>query len=115
MLKVRRLGLFFTFTSFFTAISCHRPAHAGALIDAYRKADCIAPTFAKGVEPPTRGWDAPITIAGGATVRVQGTDMVWGRIVIRYDRDGASVTAVNDGATLFRVTSVSMTVIIGYT
>ena len=42
-------------------ISCHRPVRSGSLIDAYRKADCVAPTFAKGVEPPTRGWDTSIT------------------------------------------------------
>jgi hypothetical protein len=79
-----------------SGISCHRPARSGALIDAYRKADCVAPIFAPGVEPPTRGWETPIAIAGGVTAAVQGAFIVGGRIEIRYG-DGALVTAVNDG------------------
>jgi hypothetical protein len=78
-------------------ISCHRPVRSGSLIDAYRKADCVAPTFAKGIEPPTRGWDTSITIAGGSTATVQGADVVSGGIVIHYGPDGPSVTAVQPG------------------
>jgi hypothetical protein len=78
MSKVRRLGMFFTFASI-----------SGELIDAYRKADCMAPTFAKGVEPPTRGWDAPLPIAGGATATVQGADLGQGRITVRYGDDAS--------------------------
>lgn len=95
MLKVRRLRLFLTFASIFSALSCHRPARSGALIDAYREADCVAPTMARGIEPQTRGWDARITIAGKATARIQGFDAVGGQIDVHYGRDGESVTAVN--------------------
>jgi hypothetical protein len=95
MLKVRRLRLFLTFASIFSALSCHRPARSGALIDAYREADCVVPTMARGIEPQTRGWDARITIAGKATARIQGFDAVGGQIDVHYGRDGESVTAVN--------------------
>jgi hypothetical protein len=78
-------------------VSCHRPIRSGVLIDAYRAAACVVPAFAKGVEPPTRGWDAELAIAGGSKARVQGADMVGGNITIRYERDGLEVVAVAPG------------------
>lgn len=60
-------------------------------------ADCVAPTFAKGVEPATRGWDATIAIAGGAKATVQGADMVGGEVSIRYEADGREMVAVDPG------------------
>lgn len=93
----RRSLFFFLLLPLLGGISCHRLVRSGTLIDAYRKADRVPPIFAHGVEPPTRGWDAPITIEGGVTATVEGAQMVGGRIIIRYDRDGAVVTAVNHG------------------
>jgi hypothetical protein len=83
--------------SFLTGMSCHKPVRSGALIDAYRASRCVAPTLAKGVETPTRGWDATLPIAGGSKATVRGADMVWGKITIRYEPDGSSVTAVQPG------------------
>jgi hypothetical protein len=94
---MHRLLVLFVFVTFLTGMSCHRPLRSGVLIDAYRTADCVAPTFAKGVEPPTRGWDATIAIAGGSKATVQGADVVWGNIRIRYEPDGLEVVAVQPG------------------
>src|SRR5262245_42766443 len=77
--------------------SCHRPIRSSALIDAYRVAACVEPTFATGVEPPTRGWDSTIVVADGSKATVQGADMVWGTIRIRYEPDGPEVVAVQPG------------------
>jgi hypothetical protein len=96
-LHMRRMLVLSVSLTLFTGVSCHGQARSGVLIDAYRKADCLAATFARGVEPPTRGWDTPIKIAGGSTATVQGADMVGGRIVVRYEPDGPSVTAVQPG------------------
>jgi hypothetical protein len=78
-------------------MSCQRPVRSGALIDAYRKADCVVPIVATGVAPPTRGWDATITIAGGSKATIVGTETVAGRIVIRYESDDPAETAVQPG------------------
>ena len=97
-----------------SGISCHRPVRSGALIDAYRTADCVPPIFAKGVLPPTHGWDATITIAGGSQAMIRGADMVWGNIVVGYERDGVTLTAVEEtGVTSIRLMNVSMRVTIG--
>src|SRR5262245_7199226 len=90
----RQLLFSFLLMALLSGISCHRPARSGALIDAYRKANCVAPTLVGGVEPQSRGWDAVIAIAGGSNAIVQGADRGLGSIVIRYERDGATVTAV---------------------
>ena len=50
--------------------SCDRPLRSGALLAAYRAAACVVPTFAKGVEPPTRGWDSTIVIANGSNATI---------------------------------------------
>jgi len=57
----------------------------------------VEPNIAKGVQPPTRGWDAKVTIAGGARVTVKGADMVGGRIMVRYEPDGPELVAVQPG------------------
>jgi hypothetical protein len=80
-----------------TVLSCQRPARSGRLIEMYRNADCVTPSFAKGVQPPTRGWDATITIIGGSKATIQGVDMVSGTIDIRYEPDGPSLEAVDPG------------------
>jgi hypothetical protein len=77
--------------------SCRGPLRSSVLIDAYRTADCVTPTFATGVQPPTRGWDTPIAIAGGAKATVVGADMVGGNITIRYAADGVEVVAAQPG------------------
>jgi hypothetical protein len=91
---MRRLLVLLVSVTLFVGASCRRPIRSGALIDAYRAAACVVPTFAKGVEPPTRGWDSTIVIAGGSTATVRGADMVWGRITVRYESDGRTVVAV---------------------
>ena len=80
-----------------TGMSCHRPARSGALINAYKAASCVVPTFAKGVQPPTRGWDATLAIAGGSKATVEGADMVGGSISVRYEPDGLTVIAAQPG------------------
>src|SRR5688572_7856931 len=88
---------FLVSASLLTAISCDRPVVSSRLIDAYRSAVCVAPTLAKGVQPPTRGWDTTIAIAGGSKATVQGAQMVGGNIAIRYEPDGPSVIAAQPG------------------
>jgi len=80
-----------------TGLSCQRPARSGRLIDVYRNAECVTPSFAKGVQPPTRGWDTTITITGGSKATIQGADMVSGTIDIRYEPDGPSLEVVDPG------------------
>jgi hypothetical protein len=77
--------------------ACGRPARSGELMDAYRSANCVAPTLAKGVMPDTRGWDTPVEIAGGARATVEGAQMVGGRIILKYEPDGPSVDAAVPG------------------
>ena len=81
----------------FTGMSCHRLARSSELIDAYRTAGCVAPTFAKGVQSPTRGWDTKIAIAGGSEATVQGAQMVGGRVTVLYEPDRPPVVAVRPG------------------
>jgi hypothetical protein len=91
-----RLLLLFLFV-ILIGVSCDKPIRSGALIDAYRTAACVVPGFANGIEPPTRGWDAEIAIAGGSKARVTGADVVGGDIRIRYERDGQEMVAVDPG------------------
>jgi hypothetical protein len=77
--------------------ACGRPLRSGVLIDAYRAADCVGPTFARGVKPPTRGWDTRIAIAGGSAAIVEGADMVSGDIRLRYEPDREEIVAVDPG------------------
>jgi hypothetical protein len=70
---MRRLVLLFL-SIILIGVACGRPIRSGALIDAYRAAACVVPGFAKGVKPPTRGWDAEVAIAGGSKAQVQGAD-----------------------------------------
>lgn len=72
-------------------------AIGGALIDAYRKADCVVPVIVPDVGPPTRGWDATVTIPGGSKTTIKGAQMVGGRIEVRYDVDGQLQTAAKPG------------------
>jgi hypothetical protein len=97
MTDLRRVLVLLVAVSFLTGMSCLRPVRSSLLIDASRRADCVAPTFAKGVEPPTRGWDTTIAVAGGSQATVRGAEMVWGKITIRFEPDGPSVTAVQPG------------------
>ena len=85
------------FATLLAGPSCALPLRSGTLINAYRTADCVTPTIAKGVHPPTRGWDATITIAGGEKATVEGAEMVFGHIRIRYEPDGPEVIAVRPG------------------
>jgi hypothetical protein len=78
-------------------MSCRRPIRSGVLINAYRTADCVTPSFAKGVQPPTRGWGAPIALAGGSKATVHGAEMVGGNVSIRYEPDGLEVVAAQPG------------------
>ena len=79
------------------ACSCARPIRSGALLDAYRAAACVVPTLAEGVDPPTRGWDSTIVMAGGSKVTIRGAELGWGEITVQYEPDGRNVVAVDPG------------------
>ena len=79
------------------ACSCDRPIRSGALLDAYRAAGCVEPTFAAGVEPPTRGWDSTVVIANGSKVTIRGAEMVGGQVNARYEADGRDTVVVDPG------------------
>jgi hypothetical protein len=74
-----------------------RLARSSELIEAYRTAQCVTPTRAEGAAPPTRGWNARVRIAGDVEVTIKGADMVWGKITLRYEPGGESVTPVAAG------------------
>jgi len=78
----------------FGAVACQGPARSGAVIDRYRSAECVRPCIAKDVWPATRGWDATVIVAGGAKVKIQGADMIDGRIVVRHEPNGPRIVAV---------------------
>ena len=81
-----------------TCMSCRRPLQSGAVIDVYRTAECVAPTYVTWVvSPQTRGWDTTITLASGAKAAIRGADMVSGNITIRFEGDGAEIVAVKPG------------------
>lgn len=94
---MHRLVVLAASVTLLTGASCLIPARSSSLIDAYRTAACVTPTFAKGVHPPTRGWDTTITIASGSRATVEGAEKVWGRIVVWYESDALPVTAVKPG------------------
>ena len=77
--------------------SCDRPIRSGALLDGYRAAACVMPTFAKGVEPPTRGWDSTIVVANDSKATIRGAQMVGGQVNARYEADGRDVVVVDPG------------------
>jgi hypothetical protein len=74
--------------------ACQTLATSGQLIDRYHAARCVEPGIAKGVTPPTRGWDTTVKIAGGSEATITGADMVGGSITIRFASDGQQVVAV---------------------
>jgi hypothetical protein len=78
-------------------VACQRPITSGAIIDRYGSARCVEPTIVKGVNPPTRGWDATLTTARGAQVIVSGADRVGGLIALHYQPNGPEVIAANPG------------------
>lgn len=90
--------LLFTSVILVSGMSCVKPARSGALIEAYGKADCVMPIIAPWVvSPPTRGWDATVTIPGGSKATIKGAQMVSGRIEVRYEADGQLQTAAKPG------------------
>jgi hypothetical protein len=93
----QRLSVLLTCMAVVVCASCDRPIRSGGLLDAYRAAACVMPTFAKGVDPPTRGWDSTIVIAGGSKVTIRGAQLGWGEIAIQYEPDGRKVVAVDPG------------------
>jgi hypothetical protein len=78
------------------AVSCRRPARSGDLIDRYRLAACLQAGVAKGVRPPTPGWDQTITLSDGSRVTVRGLHMVpgAGAVSVRYEEKGPEQVAV---------------------
>jgi hypothetical protein len=94
---MRRLVAVFVSVVLLSGSSCHNPARSGRLIEAYKRATCVAPTLANGVRPDTRGWDTPVEIVGGAKATVEGAQMVGGRVTLHYLPDGPSVPAAVPG------------------
>ena len=79
------------------AVSCTPAVRSGPIIEHYRAALCVEPSTAAEVSPPTRGWNADVTTAGGAKVTLRGAEMVGGRIVVRYHPGGPEVVAADAG------------------
>ena len=96
MWRIKLLAISLTTLSL-CVVSCQRALRSGTLIDHYRGAGCVQPNIAKGVTPPTRGWDATITVPGGLTIRIMAANMVSGNVGIRYLPDGPELTAVRPG------------------
>src|SRR6185295_11376318 len=79
------------------AASCAAAVRSGPIIEHYRAARCVEPSIAQGVSPPTRGWSADLVTGNGVKLGVRGTEMVGGRIVIRYQPNGPEVVAADAG------------------
>jgi hypothetical protein len=79
------------------AVSCAPAVRSGPIIEQYRAAQCVEPSIVAAISPPTRGWNADVTTAGGAEVNVRGAEMVGGLIVVRYQPDGPEVVAADAG------------------
>lgn len=90
------LGLFASLT-LVTGMSCQKAVRSDAIIDAYRRADCVVPIIAPGIEPPTRGWDTTITIPDGSKATIEGADKVGGNIFVRYEPGGRLQAVVQPG------------------
>jgi hypothetical protein len=93
----RRYITLVALTSVAIGTSCVRPIRSGAMIDAYRKADCVYPMTAVGIQPPTRGWNRTIALAVGSKATIQGAEKIAGQILVRYEPDGSVETAAKPG------------------
>ena len=81
----------------FALNACARPTRSAAIIDEYRMASCVNPSQATGVTPPTRGWNAALTVAGARALTVKGAEMVGGNIRVQYGPNGPEIVAVQPG------------------
>jgi hypothetical protein len=77
---------------------CLASSKSGELLDGYRAATCVTPLAEpKRIQPPTREWDAVLSLRDGSKVAVFGYQAVGGHISVKYGRPEVEAVVANSG------------------
>ena len=96
MVRVRRRITKASLAAGFLLCSC-RPPIGNAIIAEYSRASCVALSDQPKIHPPTREWDASLSLKNRMQVVVTASDAVGGVVSLRDVTSGKSWTAINPG------------------